>query len=224
MRKHRLRTLAANLDAISHLRSLVVKDVMERSKAGQCPPPVYFYISRSAAEPERSNSVAMLASIVRQLSCVEPGLTLLKPVIEKYEKDGQGFSSNGLCLDDSRELITELIERHSTTTIIIDALDECELKERQLLLDVLESILQESSLGLVKVFLSSRDDRDIVCTLQDYPNIDVVSDKNTADIEAFVREETDHLVKRRRLLRGSPSQSELKVQIIDQVSKGADGM
>ncbi len=100
------------------------------------------------------------------------------------------------------------------TTIIIDALDECDPEKRQSLLDVLESILQESSLGLVKIFLSSRDDQDIVCSLRDYPNVDVVSDKNTTDIEAFVRTETNKLVRKRRLLRGSPAQGELKTLII----------
>ena len=197
---------------------------MNRSKAGQCPPPVYFYCSRSAAEPERSNCAAVLASIVRQLSYVELGLPLLKPIIEKYERECQGFSSNNLCLDDSRELIIELIEHYFMTTIIIDALDECDREERQSLLDALESILQESSFGLVKIFLSSRDDRDIVYTLQDYPNLDIISEKNTDDIEAFVRAETDNLVQRRRLLRGSLAQREIKALIISQVSKGADGI
>ena len=146
------------------------------------------------------------------------------PVIEKYEKKGQGFSSNGLQVEESRDLIIKLIEHYSMTTIIIDALDECDPEKRQSLLDALESILQESSFGLVKVFVSSRDDQDIVCTLQDYPNVDVVSNKNTADIEAFVRTETMKLVQKRRLLYKSPVQRELKDLIIDQVSKGADGM
>ena len=197
---------------------------MKRPTAGQYPQPVYFYCSRSAADPKRSKSAATLASIVRHLSCVEPRLPLLKPIIERCEREVQGFSSNDVGSDDSRELIIELIQQYSITIIIIDALDECEPKERHSLLDVLERILQESCYGLVKIFLSNRDDQDNFYTLQDYPNVDIVSDKNTADIEAFVRAETDDLVRRRRLLRGSPVQSELEAQIIDQLSKGADGM
>ncbi len=188
------------------------------------PPPVYFYCSRNAAEPERSDPAAVLASIVRQLSCAEPGLPLLPPVIEKYEKKGQGFSSRGLQIEESCELITKLIEHYPITTIVIDALDECDPEKRDMLLDAIESLLQNSSLGLLKVFLSSRDDQDIACTLREYPNLDLVSSRNSADIEAFVREETERLVKKRRLLRNSHAKEALKRLIIDEVSRGADGM
>ncbi len=87
----------------------------------------------------------------------------------------------------------------------------------------IESILQDS-LGLVKIFVSSRDDQDIFCTLREYPNLDIVSDRNTVDIESFVRIETERLVRKRRLLRNSTAREELKALIIDRVSKGADGM
>lgn len=98
-------------------RSIVIGDAMKRFEAGQSPLPVYFYCSRSAAEPERSNSDAVLASILRQLSCVQPGKPLLPPVIEKYKKQGEGFSSNGLQLEESRELVIELIGSYGITTI-----------------------------------------------------------------------------------------------------------
>lgn len=208
----------------STLVSIVVEDAVRRFEAGQSPPPVYFYCSRNAAEPERSDPAAILSSIVRQLSCAEPGLPLLPPVIEKYEKNGQGFNSRGLRIEESCELITKLIEHYPMTTMIIDALDECDPEKRDILLDAIESLLQNSSLGLLKVFLSSRDDQDIVCTLREYPNLDLVSSRNSADIEAFVREETDKLVKKRRLLRNSHAKEALKALIIDEVSRGADGM
>ena len=205
-------------------RSLVVEDAKNRHKAGQSPPPVYFYCSRSAAEPERPNPAAILASIVRQLSRAGPGTPLSAPIVAKYEEKGQGFSSNGLSLDESCELTVQLIEHSPMTTIIIDALEECDPEERQSLLDALQSILQDSSLGLVKIFLSSRDDQDVVCTLQSYSNLEIVSDRNTADIETFVRIETDDLIQKQRLLRGSSAKEQLKHLIITEVCKGADGM
>ena len=207
----------------STLVSLVIEDAMKRFEAGQGPPPVYFYCSRNAAEAERSDPAIILGSIVRQLACVQLGLPLLPPVVEKWKKKGQGFSSNGLQVEESCELILELIEQYPMTTIVIDALDECDPDRRQLLLDAFEDIL-EGSLGLVKIFVSSRDDQDIVCTLREYPNFDIVSTRNTVDIEAFVRTETERLVKKRRLLRNSNAREELKALIIDRVSKGADGM
>ncbi|KAF6225376.1 hypothetical protein HO173_012760 [Letharia columbiana] len=208
----------------STLVSIVIEDAVRRFEAGNSPPPVYFYCSRNAAEPEGYNPAAIISSIVRQLSCAEPGLPLLPPVIEKYERKGQGFSSRGLQIEESCDLITKLVEHYSMTTIVIDALDECDPEKREMLLDGIESLLQKNSFGLVKVFLSSRDDQDIVCTLRDYPHLDLVSSRKSGDIEVFVREETDKLIKKRRLLRNNHAKEALKVLIIDAVSRGADGM
>lgn len=203
--------------------SLVIEDMIRRFEAGQSALPVYFYCTRSAAEPERSKPDKILASILRQLSCIQPDAPLLGPVIEKYRRQGEGFKSNGLNLDDSRDLIVRLIEDYSMTTIVVDALDECDPTMRQSLLDAFEHILKESA-GLVKIFVSSRNDQDIVYTLRDYPNLDISSERNTADIEAYVKTETRRLVKTGQLLRNSRAKGEMTASIIDHVSSGADGM
>ena len=207
----------------STLVSIVVEDAIRRSEAGRGPSPVYFYCSRDAAEPQQSDAAAIFSSIVRQLSCAEPELPLLPPVVEIYEK-GQGFNSRGLQIDDSCDVIKKLIECYPMTTIIIDALDECNAEEREKLLDAFEDLLKDSSFGLLKIFLSSRDDQGIACTLRDYPNVNLVASRNSADIEAFVREETNRLVEKQRLLRNSNAKEALVALIIDEVSSGADGM
>ena len=150
-------------------------------------------------------------------------MPLLPSVVDKYKKRGEGFSSNGLLLEESLELIIKLTEIYDMTTIVVDALDECDPETRQSLLDAFEGILEESA-GLVKIFVSSRDDQDIVCTLREYPNLNISSDKNATDIEVFVKTETERLVQKRRLLRNSGAKEEMQALIIDQVSKGADGM
>ena len=197
--------------------------MIERFKADQSASPAYFYCTRSAAEPERSDPNAVLASILRQLSCVEPGAPILSPVIEKYKRQGEGFKSNGLDLDDSRDLIIRLIEDYSMTIIIVDALDECDPLRRESLLDAFEHILKES-VGLVKILVSSRNDQDIVYTLRQYPNMEISSDKNTADIKTYVETETMRLVKTGQLLRNSRAKEKMTASIIEQVSGGADGM
>ena len=208
----------------SILVSTVIEDAMRRSRAGQCPPPVYFYCSRNAAEPERSDPAAILSCIARQLSSAEPGHPILSPIVEKYETKGQGFNSNGLQLHESREMIIRLSEYYPVTTIIIDALDECNPERRADLLETLEGLLQESSLGLLKVFVSSRDDQDIVWKLQGYPNLDLVSDQNSLDIANFVSQETNRLIRVGQLLRNSRSKDALRDMIVHEVTRGADGM
>ncbi|KAK4692260.1 hypothetical protein P7C71_g4908, partial [Lecanoromycetidae sp. Uapishka_2] len=207
----------------STLVSIVIEDAFQRFQHGRSPPPVYFYCSRSAAEPERSNPDAVVASILRQLSCAQPGMSLLPSLVDKYKKQGEGFKSSGLPLGQSLELIIQLSEVYGMTTIIVDALDECDLESRQSLLDAFTDVMKESA-GLVKIFVSSRDDQDIVCTLREYPSMEISSDRNTADIESFVKTETERLVQKRKLLRNSRAKAEMQTLIIDQVIGGADGM
>ena len=197
--------------------------MIKKSEAGQSPLPVYFYCTRSAAEPERSKPNAVFASILRQLTCSHPDAPFLTPVIEMYKSRGEGFNSNGLDLDDSRDLIINLTENYGMTIIIVDALDESDPQLRQSLLDAFEYVLKESA-GLVKIFVSSRNDRDIVDTLREYPNLDISSDRNTADIEKYVKSETHSLVKKRQLLRNSSAKEEMAGLIIERLSSGADGM
>jgi hypothetical protein len=206
------------------IRSIVVEDVMCSFQAGQNPPPVFFFCSRNTAEPGRSNPEAIIASIVRQLSSLQPGLPLLSPVITTYlKKEAEGFASGKLRLDESCALIIQLIEHYPLTTIVIDALDKCDPERRADLLETLETILRESP-HLVKIFVSSRDDQDIVCHLKDYPNLDITSDRNMDDIASFVRAETQDLIKKRKLLRYSNDKDKLEKLIVDQVTKGASGM
>ena len=196
---------------------------MKRSKSHEIPPPVFFYCTRNAAEPERSKPKSILASIIGQLSCVQPGASLLAPVIKMYKIQGEGFETSGIDLDDSKDLIISMIETYDMATIVIDALDECDPQTRQDLLDTLEVILRES-LGLVKIFVSSRDDQDIVDTLRNYPNMEVSSQKNSADTSSCVSTETKRLVENGQLLRHSQSKPEMMNMIITEVSRGADGM
>ena len=197
---------------------------MQAFYTGQSPPPAYFYCSKDTAEPARSSPDAIIASITRQLSCLQPRSPLLDPVITTYKKrEAEGFASGSLRIAESSALIIQLVESYPLTTIIIDALDECDPEKPANLLETLETILQESS-RLVKIFVSSRNDQDIMCHLQDYPNLNIASDRNMDDIASFVRAETQGLITKRKLLPYSSNQKELMESIIDQVIKGANGM
>jgi hypothetical protein len=143
-----------------------------------------------------------------------------------YEKrETGGFASGALRIEESCALIIQLTEYYPLTTIVVDALDECGPGKRADLLETLEKILEDSP-QLVKIFVSSRDDQDLVCHLQHYPNLEIASDRNKDDIAAFVRAETERLVKRKRLLRNSEARAreELKELIMNRVIEGADGM
>ncbi|KAI9787978.1 MAG: hypothetical protein M1816_007282, partial [Peltula sp. TS41687] len=166
----------------SKLISIVIEDAMQGFHAGHNNPPAFFYCSRNTAEPARSEPQAIIASLARQLSNLRPEHPLLKPAIEIHKKkEAQGFASGRLRIEESCALIIQLVEHYPLTIIVIDALDECNPEKRDDLLEALETILEESS-NLVKIFVSSRDDQDIVLHFQHYPNLEIKSDRNTDDI------------------------------------------
>jgi len=132
-------------------------------------------------------------------------------------------TSAPLDLDGSRDLALKLVDQYPVTTIIIDALDECDLQARGILLDFIKNTLKNSS-SLVKFFVSSRRENDIVMQLKYFPKIDISSTKNQDDIETFVEFETKKLVSSGALLGTSQSRQELQNKIIEKVSQDAAGM
>lgn len=186
------------------------------------PLPLYFYCSRNPTEPGRSCSTDIAASLLRQLSSVD-GHSLLEPVIRKYkERQRTGFSRGNLDLEEIQVLIIELLGYYPVATIVLDALDECTPESREDLLHLFEYILEESS-TLVKIFISSRDDQDIVSELQGYPNLEISSTRNTPDIAAFIHQEVQTL-KTKRPLRSIQNIDELENLIIETIVAGANGM
>lgn len=203
---------------------MVIDDALERYKAGDSPQPAFFYCSRNPAEPTRSDPQAILASLARQLSCLEPGKPLMRPTVNLFkEKEEEGFASGPLQMDESLNLVLQLIAQYPLATIVIDAIDECNPQKRHELLKALEQILRNSS-SLVKIFVSSRDDQDIVLRLQQYPNLEIDSQRNGDDIARFVKDQTQQLVEEGKLLQYSSSVADMKQLVVDEVIKGATGM
>ncbi|KAF7452322.1 Arp Ankyrin repeat protein [Pyrenophora tritici-repentis] len=126
-------------------------------------------------------------------------------------------------MDETLNLVLQLIAQYPLTTIVIDAMDECDPQKRHELLKALEKILQNSS-SLVKIFVSSRNDQDIVLRLRNYPNLEIDSRRNCDDIARFVNEQVEELVQDGRLLSYSDSETEMKKLIVGKVIEGAAGM
>ncbi|OBS15059.1 hypothetical protein FPOA_14076 [Fusarium poae] len=210
----------------SKLTSIVVEDALEASQQKQAPAPAYFYCSRNTAEPNRSDPSKIVTSIARQLSTPETGGPLLDAAIEVYKRrEEKAFASGPLRLDESKELTLKLLKRYedATMTIVIDALDECNPATRGDLLDALEDLLKTSPC-LLKIFVSSRTDQDIVYKLDNYPNLDLDSNRNSEDINLFVRSETKRLIDKGSLLRFSTEREKIHNKVVDELISGAQGM
>jgi len=85
---------------------IVIKDALNSFHTSYNPQPVFFYSLQNSAEPRRLDPVAILTSLARQLSSLEPGKPLLKPTLNLYkQKETEGFASRSLRIKKSRALI-----------------------------------------------------------------------------------------------------------------------
>ena len=128
----------------------------------------FFYCARSTAEPARAKPVEILCALLRQLCTSNSDQPVKNPVAREYEarkKKAEDDCSTikRLTVEECTRLIIELTKDHPAT-IILDALDECEEITRHELLEALDSIISNSA-NVVKIFISSRDDIDIVSTV-----------------------------------------------------------
>lgn len=131
--------------------------------------------------------------------------------------------SGSLGLEKSKELILQLLEQYPSATIVVDALDECNPETRETLLKALESLLKESPC-LLKIFVTSRIDQDIAYKLNNYPNLHLSSERNSGDINLFIRSKTSRLIAEGDLLRDSNRKDELGDLIIRTLMSKSQGM
>jgi hypothetical protein len=130
---------------------------------------VYFYCKRD--EQDRQDPTKIMQSLIRQLSVQLPGHGVPKPVSDVYEKrEENAFSSRDLSFHECQKLIITLLDIYPQTTIAIDALHEIDRKSRNPFLKALSTVTQQSK-SLVKIFVSSRDDDDIVLELEAVANL-----------------------------------------------------
>jgi hypothetical protein len=125
----------------------------------------FFYCSRSTAEPERAQPAEILSALLRQLASSKPDVPIRDALAKEYENRKKKAEEDcsqlrRLTVKDCTELILKL-NAERPAMIIIDALDECNNETRHELLEALDEIISQSD-QLVKVFVSSRDDVDIV--------------------------------------------------------------
>lgn len=93
-----------------------------------------------------------------------------------------------LGIADCRAQLLESVNLFPRTTLVLDALDECEPSSRSELIGTIEFLLSNSNNAL-RVFISSRPDRDIRRQFVDKPNIEIQARHNEGDIRRFVQGE-----------------------------------
>ena len=201
-------------------RSIVIEAILAECRTKGLPRPCYFYCSRSAAESARSDPIQILRCLARQLSCVQDHDNLSNDSVDLY-KHGKEHSSSGPSLKQTIQLIIKLLVHRSKSYIILDALDECNLESRRILLDSFREIFRQTS-SETRLFISSRDDQDIKVELTAEPAVEVNATQNSPDIYMFIDDEVSKAARRAILL--GKADPDLIKSIKDILKRSAGGM
>ncbi|KAJ5959510.1 uncharacterized protein N7479_006660 [Penicillium vulpinum] len=173
----------------------------------------YFYCNRN--EKNQSDPLCVLQSYVRQLSTAVGSTGHIRKRLQSVSDEARRQGSH-LGFEACKIQILESVNGYSHTTIIIDALDECDKEQRWRLINVIQDLVSKSDQPL-KVFISSRPDFDIKTQFSG-KSIEIRAINNQGDIEKFVNAEID---KPRQWMPISPS---LRSDIVRILCEGSDGM
>ncbi|KAH7409627.1 hypothetical protein BKA64DRAFT_705387 [Cadophora sp. MPI-SDFR-AT-0126] len=207
-------------------KSMLISHVIEylQSRSIEDGGLAYFYCARSANEPERADPVELLRCLVEQMSCLSEDEPIQLPVAKAYKdkkKEARGRKAEKLSMDECVDVMLELLQLNPVT-FVIDGLDECDPARRQDLLDAFQELITGSD-NIVKIFVSSRDDHDLVHRLSKTPNLYIRASDNSGDIESFVKTRVDEAIDKGRILCGKVPQ-DLRNVIVENLIRKAEGM
>jgi len=178
----------------------------------------YFYCDRN--QSDRQDPLLILRSFVRQLSTTRTGDAIQPTLAQLYhQKKLTGFASGALDMKESVDLLSQYVNTYPQTTLILDALDECDHRTRKRLIIALDDIIKCATKP-IKVFISSRPDEDIKHRFETESNVGIQATDNQNDIAKFVAAglEADDKSRRRELSK------ELKKDIINTLLHKSQGM
>lgn len=146
---------------------------------------VYFYCDRNRSDHRDPPSI--IRSFIRQLSAdTDNNEDVCKIVDEHWRLEKRkGFPSKDLAFETCKEFLPMLVAAHAKTIMVLDGLDECDRESRHELIYLLKSLTDDPSC-LVKVFISSREDRDLFKTFISRTHLRVQANDNHDDIKTYV--------------------------------------
>ncbi|KAK6348510.1 hypothetical protein TWF718_006300 [Orbilia javanica] len=155
---------------------------LSRSQRSQRYHVAYFFCTY--AIPSSLLSRTVLLSLLHQLFYYSKDLPMdLTEDIESRFEDKVG--SSRVVLTDIQLFIRNIIEKNQAINyIVVDGIDECNDKERGVILRTLKKILDDVPQD-VKILVSSRGSQDIARALQNFQHLDLGT-SNQDDVEAFI--------------------------------------
>ena len=197
------------------LASIAVDDALSHTLDDEAL--AYFYCNRN--ETERNEPAAVLRSFVRQISLSRTSLALHPTAVETYTShEATGLSAGLLDVEQCLKLLLEYASIYPQTTLILDALDECDAGRRHNLIQCLNTLLKVAS-NSVKILVSSRADEDIRLQFSSGPRVEIQAKNNSDDIAKYVEERIEKNVQWQQKISANT-----KALVKERLHEKSDGM
>jgi ankyrin repeat protein len=194
----------------SVLLANVVDDLSLSTDKAQSPV-AYFFCKHDIPESLRARTI--LGSFVRQLLCTVPDLGVLAESCRTTLTTG-----------DTEKLLELLFQGFSFNTkayFVLDGLDECDVREKEILVDAILKVQKRLKVLLCSSFREEPNNGLQTVTSQLWATCVVPLPKNNPDIESFIEADLERCLHKNLLTIGDPA---LILEIQDALSKGAQGM
>lgn len=198
--------------------------LQEQARIANAAPIAFFYCSRDPGDPERADPENIIRSLLKQVATKTARDSIAGAVLKAYEKqqsEEKTLFPEPFTLEESKTVLLQILETNPVT-LVLDGLDECNPSTRHNLLLAINEIIRCSA-SLVRVFISSRNDGDLVCQLEGCPNIYIKVTDNATDITNYVKHEVSSAIQNKRLIRGKVS-AQTRQLLIQTLITGAQGM
>lgn len=138
----------------------------------------------------------------------------MKELCKQAEESGTTLS-----YDTCQEQILASLNIYTKTTLVIDALDECDQDSRDKLIETFNYLLEKSD-NVLKIYIASRPDTDIQAQLQEEQRIGltVQASHNAPDIQRFLDQQVDKLSKKAAFI------GRIKGKIVEALLERCQGM
>ena len=146
-------------------------------------------------------------------------------LVAVYDRaQSEGFNATSIDASNTESLFRRALPTFKATYVVIDALDECEEAERKELVTALKSHVALRH-HVVKVFVTSRDEKDLARMLSGTCDFRINADDTALDIRPFVEIKVEECINNGEILGGQGNVTpELRQDLIDTLVGKADGM
>ncbi|MCJ1251149.1 Ankyrin-2 [Trapelia coarctata] len=196
------------------LASAIIETIRARVAGDSSKGIAYFYCDYKDSTTQEPTNI--MRSLLKHAAVQHPGsFKELQQFIGKHKQQGDLDSiPNPTQLKD---LLLKVIRHYDSLYIVVDALDECPDEHRHAVLDILGSL--RASAANVTLIYTSREEVDIAQALSDFKHVRIAA--NVSDLELYAASEIELRIRSGRL---RIKHTEIKDEIIDKLSHGADGM